>query len=103
MLTQPDVQVGVNVNADRTTTVRIAGELGAATVSTVRSALDEAGGAGPVIIDLNAVTHLDAPGVDLLREVADERGLEVVMGPDCPVFSIVQVSGLCDVATVQCH
>jgi anti-anti-sigma regulatory factor len=101
MLTQPEVEV--EVNADRTATVRIAGEVGSETLSTVRNALDEAGGTGPVIIDLTRVTHLDAPGVDLLKEVADERGLEVVMGPGCPVFSVVQVSGLCEVATVQCH
>ncbi|MEW6472152.1 MAG: STAS domain-containing protein [Actinomycetota bacterium] len=101
MLPQPEVQVGVNV--DRTTTVRIAGEVGTHTLETVKSALDEAGGTGLVIIDLTRVTHLDAPGVDLLKEVAGERGLEVVMGPDCPVFSVVQVSGLCEVATVQCH
>ena len=50
-----------------------------------------------------AVRHDVAPGVDLLREVADERGLEVVMAPDCPVFSVVTVSGLCEVATVQCR
>jgi anti-anti-sigma regulatory factor len=101
MLTQPEVQIGLN--ADRSTTVRIAGEVGSGTLGTLRNAIDAVGGTGPVIVDLNQVTHLDAPGVALLREVADERGLEVVMGPDCPVFSIVQVSGLCEVATVQCH
>jgi anti-anti-sigma regulatory factor len=101
MLTQPEVQVGVN--ADRTVTLRITGEVGSRTLATVRHALDEAGGTGPVIIDLTRVTHLDAPGMDFLREVAGERGLEVVMGPDSPVFSVVHVSGLCDVATVQCR
>lgn len=101
MLTQPEVRV--DVNADRTATVRIAGEVGAETLSTVRAAFDQAGGSGPVIVDLTQVTHIDGPGVDLLKEVADERGLEVTMGPGCPVFSVIQVSGLCDVATVLCH
>jgi len=83
--------------------VRIAGEAGSGTLTTLRNALDEAGGSGPVIMDVTRVTHLDAPGVALLREVAGERGLEVVMGPGCPVFSVVTVSGLCEVATVQCR
>lgn len=103
MLTQPQPEVQVGVNADRSTSVRITGEVGSGTLTTLRNALDEAGGSGPVIIDLTRVTLLDAPGVELLREVADERGLEVVMGPDCPVFSVVSVSGLCEVATVQCR
>lgn len=103
MPARPQPEVQVDVNADRSATVRIAGEVGSGTLATVRSALGEAGGSGPVIIDLTRVTHIDAPGVDLLREVADERGLEVVMAPDCPVFSVVTVSGLCEVATVQCR
>ena len=100
VMMQPEVEIGFN--ADRSTTIRIAGEVGSETLSTIRQAFDEVNGSGPLIVDLTRVTHLDASGVDLLRMVADERGLEVVMGPGCPVYSIVQVSGLCDVANVQC-
>jgi anti-anti-sigma regulatory factor len=101
MLTDPHIEVGLN--PDRTTTVRIAGEVSSATHATLREALDGAVGTGPLIVDLTAVTHLDTAGVDLLRELAGERGLEVVVGPGCPVFSVVQVSGLCEAATVQCR
>ena len=97
----PDVQVDANV--DGTATVRIAGEVSASTLSSVRHALDGAGGTGPLIVDLTGVTHLDSAGVAMLTEIAGERGLEVAMGPGCPVFSVVQVSGLCEVATVQCR
>jgi hypothetical protein len=69
----------------------------------LRDALGAAGGTGPLIVDLTGVTHLDTAGLALLKELAAERGLEVVMGPGCPVFSVVQVSGLCDDATVQCR
>jgi anti-anti-sigma factor len=93
-------EVDVGFNPDRTATIRIAGEITAATQLMVRNALDRVAGRGPVIVDLTAVTHLDTTGVTLLTEVAGERGLEVVMGPDCPVFSVVRVSGLADVATL---
>jgi anti-anti-sigma factor len=101
MNTDPEIEVGFN--PDRTTSVRIAGEVSSATHSTLRAALDDAAGTGPLIVDLTGVTHLDSAGVSLLREVAGDRGLEVVMAPDCPVFAIVHVSGLCDDATVQCR
>ncbi len=91
------------VNADRTTTVRIAGEVTSTTQAALRGALEEAGGTGPLIVDLTQVTRLDTVGVDLLMDIAGERGLEVVMGPDCPVFSVVQVSGLCQAANIQCR
>ena len=95
--------VSTCVNADRTTTVRIAGDVTSATEATLRGTLEEVGGTGPLIVDLTQVTDLDTVGVDLLIEVAGERGLEVVMGPDCPVFAVVQVSGLCQAATVHCR
>lgn len=95
--------VQVETNPDRTATVRIAGEVTSASELALRDALGTAGGTGPLIIDLTGVTYLDTAGVELLKELAAERGLEVVMGPECPVFSVVQVSGLCDEATVQCR
>ncbi len=95
--------VSTRVNPDRTTTVRIAGEITSATQAMVRGSMQQAGGTGPLIVDLTEVTDLDSVGVELLKKMAGERGLEVVMGPDCPVFSVVQVSGLCDEATVQCR
>lgn len=101
MLTEPEVQV--DTNPDRSTTVRIAGEISSSTEAAVRRAIDGAGGTGPVIVDLTNVMYLDASGVALLTEVASERGLELVLGPDCPVFSFVQVSGLCEIAKVQCR
>ena len=101
MLTDPKFEVGVN--PDRTTTVRIAGEISSATHSMLRASLDNVAGNGPLIVDLTGVTHLDTVGLSLLRDVAGDRGLEVVMAPDCPVFAVVHVSGLCDDATVQCR
>lgn len=101
MLTDPDVQV--DANPDRSTTVRIAGEVSSSTEEALRRSLDAVSGSGPLIVDLTQVTHLDTTGVNFLLEIAGERGLEVVMGPGCLVFSVVQLSGLCQVATVQCR
>ena len=101
MPAEPEIQV--DVNPDRSTTVRISGDVSASTEAAVRRALEWAGGTGPLIVDLTNVTHLDAVGVGLLTEIANERGLELVFGPGCPVFSVVQVSGLCEAATVQCR
>lgn len=95
--------VEVATNPDSTATVRIAGEVTSAAEFALRDALGTAGGTGPLIIDLTGVTHLDTAGLELLKELAAERGLEVVMGPGCPVFSVVQVSGLCEVAKVHCR
>jgi len=97
------IAVQVETNPHRTATVRIAGEVSSAAELALRDALGTAGGTGPLIIDLTEVTHLDTAGLDLLKELAAERGLEVVMGPGCPVFSVVPVSGLCDEAIVQCR
>jgi hypothetical protein len=44
------------------------------------------------------VTFLDQAGIDMLAYVAGERGLELVLGPGCAVFPVVQVSGLDQVA-----
>ena len=101
MATEPVIQI--DANPDRTTTLRISGEVSAAFEPTLRSTLDGIGGTGPLIVDLTNVTHLDSVGVTLLVELSGERGLEVVMGPGCAVYSVVQVSGLCQEATVQCR
>jgi anti-sigma B factor antagonist len=94
MFTEPNVQVGVN--ADRTTTVRLAGDVDTGTLDAIRDAIDATTGA--LILDLTGVTHLDHAGVDFLFDVAGERSLEIVMGPGCSVFPVIQVSGLCEVA-----
>jgi len=99
MLTEPGVHVGAN--ADRTTTVRLSGELRADRLPTIRSAFESAVGSGPLIVDLSAVGYLDSAAVELLFEVASERGLELVLGPGCAVFPVIQVSGLDRVATLR--
>ena len=99
MLTEPTAQVGTN--ADGSATVRLSGPVGADHLATVRAAFDCAGGAGPLIVDLTDVTFLEPAGIDLLRDVAGERGLELVLGPGCAVFPVVQVSGLAEVATLR--
>lgn len=96
-----DTQPQVDVNADRTTTVRLSGEVRADTLAAVREAFDSVVGSGPLIVDLSAVTYLDGAAVALLFEVAAERSLELVVGPGCAVFSIVAVSGLDQVAVVR--
>ena len=92
MLTENSAQVGVH--ADGTATVRLAGAVDAEHLATVRGALECVGGSGPLIVDLTDVTFLDQAGIALLAEVAGERGLELVLGPGCAVFPIVQVSAL---------
>jgi anti-anti-sigma regulatory factor len=101
MLDEPVVQI--DANPDRTTTVRIAGEVSAATEAALWGTLGTIGGTGVLIVDLTHVTHLDNACVALLIELAGERGLEVVMGPGCAVYPVVQVCGLCQEATVQCR
>lgn len=99
MLTEPGLHV--DANADRTTTIRLSGELTAGRVPTVREAMETAGGPGPVIVDLSDVSFLDGAAVDLLYEVASERGLELILGPGCAVFPVIRVSGLDRVATIR--
>ncbi|MDQ1565282.1 MAG: hypothetical protein QOF96_162 [Actinomycetota bacterium] len=99
MMTEPGLHV--DVNADRSTTVRLSGDIGSDNLAAVRRAFDCAGGSAPVIVDLTEVRFLDAAGVGLLFEVAGERGMELVLGPGCAVFSVIQVSGLDEVATIR--
>jgi anti-anti-sigma regulatory factor len=99
MLTEPGLHV--DANADRTATVRLSGEISAVNLATVRRAFETAAGSGPLIVDLSEVSCLDGAGVELLFEVAAERGLEVVLGPGSVVFPVVRVSGLDRVATIR--
>jgi len=99
MLTEPGLHVDTNL--DRTTTVRLSGEIGVARLAGIRRAVECAVGSAPVIVDLSEVTYLDGAAVDLLFEVARDRGLEFVLGPGCAVFAVVQVSGLDQVATIR--
>jgi len=98
-MTEPALHVGAN--ADRTTTVRLSGEVAAAGIAAVRAAFESAGGSGPLIVDLTDVTYLDGAAVELLLEVAADRGLDLVLGPGCAVFPVVRVSGLDRVATLR--
>ena len=99
MLTEPGLHVDANV--DRTTTVRLSGEIGAAGLPSVRRAFECTRGSGPLIVDLTEVSYLDGAAVDLLFEVARDCGLEVILGPGCPVFPVIQVSGLDTVASLR--
>jgi anti-anti-sigma factor len=93
------VQVGVN--ADRTTTLRLAGEIGPAALPLIRRAVNSVAGTAPLIMDLSEVTYLDGAGVRLLFEVARERSLEICLGPGCAVFPVIRVSGLDEVAVIR--
>jgi anti-anti-sigma factor len=95
------IGIAVDANADRTTTVRLAGEIGAAGLPALERALLGVAGTAPLIVDLSGVTYLDNAAVGLLFEVAGERGVELVLGPGCPVFPVIRVSGLDQVATVR--
>ena len=99
MLTEPGFHV--DTNADRTTTVRLSGEIRAENIPAVRGAFESAGGSGPLIVDVTDVDFLDSAAVALLFDVGSERGLELILGPGCAVFSVLQVSGLDQVATLR--
>jgi anti-anti-sigma factor len=91
----------VDTNTDGTATVRLAGTVDAEHLATVRRAFQCAGGHGPLIVDLSEVTFLDQAGIELLRDTAGQRGVELVLGPGCPVFPVVHVSGLDDIAPIR--
>jgi anti-anti-sigma factor len=98
-MTEPELNVGAN--ADRTMTVRLSGKVLRAGLPAVRRVVECAVGPGPLIVDLTAVTYVDSAGMDLLFEVAQDRGLEVILGPGCAVYAVIQVSGLREVATIR--
>jgi anti-anti-sigma factor len=99
MLSKPGLHL--DTSADRTTTIRLSGEVGADNLDALRRAVDDAAGSAPLIVDLTDVAYIDTAGVALLVEAAAERALEIVLGPGCAVFPVIQVSGLDQVATIR--
>jgi anti-anti-sigma regulatory factor len=91
----------VDTRVDGTTTVRLRGPITADNLAPVRTAFECAGGSGPLTVDLTNVTFLEQAAIDLLHDVAGERGLELVLGPGCAVFPVVSVSGLAEVARLR--
>src|SRR5581483_7988241 len=67
MMAGPQPQV--DGNADRTTTVRLSGEVRADTLAGVRDAFDSVVGSGPLVVDLSAVTYLDGAALDRRRRL----------------------------------
>lgn len=68
-----------------------------ATASRLRTAIlqPSRGGALPLIIDVNAVSHLSSAGVQLLHHLATGLGrLQVAAEPDSPAHAVLILTGL---------
>ena len=93
-----DVQVAVSSGGG--VTIRVAGEIDALSAPTLGQAVDAACAVGSrrIVIDLRAVTFLNAPGLRMLRHaqcMADDRGaaLELATRPG-HVARLVNLVGL---------
>ena len=82
------LDVSVAVSSGGRVTIRAAGELDALSAPVLRQAVDAACAAGSrrVVVDLRAVTFINAPGLRAIkhaRRVADERGARLELAT-CP-------------------
>ncbi|MGQ0465236.1 MAG: STAS domain-containing protein [Sporichthyaceae bacterium] len=81
--------------------VTVSGEVDLATAPRLRTALEEAAGAGGrITVDLRAVRYLDSAGMAALFEFST-HGMSVRVAPGSIVARVLEISGLANVATVE--
>ncbi len=78
---------------------RVTGELDMSNAETIRERLAEAGGGGPLVLDLSAVDYLDSAWLAamdrLARAIPGERGgLRLVCPPGAPGRRALEVAGV---------
>jgi anti-anti-sigma factor len=83
---------------DDVATVQPRGELDAATVETLRNALDDINGAGRLVLDLRGLSFIDSTGLHLLvalHQRAQREGFKLTLvAPAPPVDRAIQLCGL---------
>jgi anti-sigma B factor antagonist len=83
---------------DAVAVVQPRGELDLATIKTLRDALDGAGSAERLVLDLRGLTYIDSTGLHLLvdlHERARRDGFELVLfAPAAPVDKPIRICGL---------
>jgi len=96
------LKIRLCANADGSITIRVAREADPLSAPVLRQALKDATtGSSPPTIDITDLSHLDPTGLTVLFEAARETGLEMIIGPGCRAYQVVEVSGLRDVAYVR--
>lgn len=99
--------IGVNTGEDGVAVVRVSGELDIASAPRLVSAAAEAAGvgAGPVRIDLSAVTFMDSSGLrgllDAEREIAAAGRVAVLGAPSARVTRVLEMVGFTEHFTVE--
>ena len=97
---RPSFKVDVDAGEEgRRTRVAVAGDIDVATVEEVRTTVVEQLRAGPVVLDLAAVTFMDSAGVrmlDRLRRVCADEGLDLVLRDELPVpvSRVLEMTGM---------
>jgi anti-anti-sigma factor len=80
--------------------LHLVGELDLATAGILRTHLAPAAREGPVVVDLTEVRILQSAGVEVLYQAAP-TGLHLLVVPGSAVATVIRITGLDQVATVE--
>lgn len=91
----------ISAPTDGSATIVVAGEVDMSNVDRLRAALDGAGGPGPLVVDLAAVEYMDSAGIAALFACAERVPLHIRCRPGSAVSSLIAVTRLEEMATVE--
>ena len=85
---------------DGTVTLAVQGEIDMSNAQEFRRALDEAPGAGRLVLDLTGVDYLDSAGVKVLYDPLGRRP-ELVVSSGAVILRVLAITGLGDLLPVR--
>jgi anti-anti-sigma factor len=90
------------------TLIRIRGEVDISNADEVSGAIEAAAsrGYGEMVVDLGSTTYLDSAGIALFFRLAERlrarrQPIRLVVPPDAPVRSVLELTGLSRVASLE--
>ena len=97
-----ELEIQSTANADGSATLTVAGEIDMASAPQFRQALDAAASSHSAInVDLSGVTFFDSAGVSALFSYATKHRIKLTLGNNPTVATVIRVTGLDQVVTVQ--